>query len=69
VDSIEDKEAIKNLSLYRKFNRLENGTLNRGHSAPNVPLFSISGEMIPDGLFSLCSQSEKPLILVAGSIS
>ncbi len=69
LDSLKDKEEVNNISLYRKYNRLEEGTLRRGDTAANAPLYSTSGEMISDGLLSFFSQSEKPLILVAGSIT
>ncbi len=69
LDSVQDKEEVYNISLYRKYNRLQEGALQRGDTAPNVPLYTPSGEMIPDGLLSFFSQAEKPLILVAGSIT
>lgn len=66
----EEIEEIKNISLYRKYNRLENGNLSRGDNAPNVELYDINGEILSDGLLSLFSDSEiKPLVLIAGSIT
>lgn len=68
VTSPQDQEEIKNISLYRKYNRINDGILSKGDSAPNVTLFQTTGEIIPNGLFSFKSTS-KPLILIAGSIT
>mmetsp|Transcript_5540 Transcript_5540/g.5697 ORF Transcript_5540/g.5697 Transcript_5540/m.5697 type:complete len:132 (+) Transcript_5540:183-578(+) len=66
----EEKEEISNLSLYRKYNRLENGKLSQGDNAPNVELFNINGEVLSGGLLSLISDIQsKPLVLIAGSIT
>ena len=65
------------LSLYRKYNRLADGSVTLYSEAPNVEqLHLCSGELLPGGLHSLMmsptadgSSTLKPLILIAGSIS
>jgi hypothetical protein len=75
--SPEEKEEIMNLSLYRKYNRLADGSLVLQSAAPNVDLHLCSGEQLQGGLHSLMLSSAedgspsilKPLVLIAGSIS
>ena len=67
----EQKQDIRQLSLYRKYNRMVDGNLNVGDVAPCVTVFDVTGNLveIPVPKKAKDLENEAPLVLIAGSIS
>mmetsp|Transcript_27002 Transcript_27002/g.38326 ORF Transcript_27002/g.38326 Transcript_27002/m.38326 type:complete len:123 (-) Transcript_27002:495-863(-) len=64
ADMLLPTEDVTSLSLYRKYNRCQDGSLSEGDPAPNVNVHSLNGRCQP--LLSL-SNPNRPLVLFAGS--
>ena len=67
-NSKEDQELFHEISLYRKYNRARQGSLQLNEEPPNVPLLDLNS-LNETSLYHLVDGSVKPVCLIAGSYS
>lgn len=56
---------VREISLYRKFNRCRDGSLTVGDSAPNAPLYDLEGSILK--LHDLVQGIGQKLVIFSGS--